>query len=347
MRYPKFLKEGGTIGFVAPSFGCNIEPYRSGFEHALENFHDMGYRTVLGPNCYAGDGIGISSTPENCGRELTEYYCSPETDVLISCGGGELMCETLDHVDFDRIRAARPKWFMGLSDNTNFTFLQNILCDTAAIYGPCAAAFGMEPWHSAILDAFDLLHGKKFTNTGYPLWERESRKNEEHPLVPWNVTEPRELKLFSAAGGSSPDSEVTMQGRFIGGCLDILHLLAGTNYDKVPEFAERYQQDGIIWFLESCDLSVLDIRRALWKLDHAGWFAHAKGFLIGRPYCHGQVILGLDQYEAVTGILGKYNVPILMDADLGHIPPQMPLISGSVATISLRGQEFQLEMELR
>ena len=25
MKYGKFLPENGTIGFVAPSFGCNIE----------------------------------------------------------------------------------------------------------------------------------------------------------------------------------------------------------------------------------------------------------------------------------------------------------------------------------
>ena len=29
MKYGKFLPENGTIGFVAPSFGCNIEPYKS------------------------------------------------------------------------------------------------------------------------------------------------------------------------------------------------------------------------------------------------------------------------------------------------------------------------------
>ena len=34
MKYGKFLEEGGTVGFVAPSFGCNIEPYRTGFEQA-------------------------------------------------------------------------------------------------------------------------------------------------------------------------------------------------------------------------------------------------------------------------------------------------------------------------
>lgn len=46
MRYPKFLPEGGTIGFLAPSFGCNIEPYRSAFGHAVEKLQALGYRQV-------------------------------------------------------------------------------------------------------------------------------------------------------------------------------------------------------------------------------------------------------------------------------------------------------------
>ncbi len=62
----------------------------------------MGHSLELGPNCYAVGGIGISNTPEACGAELTEYYCSDKNDILISCGGGELMCEILDKVDFDR-----------------------------------------------------------------------------------------------------------------------------------------------------------------------------------------------------------------------------------------------------
>ena len=47
MRFPEFLKKNGTIGFVAPSFGCNIEPYKTSFNHALEKFHDMGIRQCL------------------------------------------------------------------------------------------------------------------------------------------------------------------------------------------------------------------------------------------------------------------------------------------------------------
>ena len=127
MRYPKFLKENDTIGFVAPSFGCAIEPYKTAFENALKKWEEMGYKTHLGPNCYASSGIGISNEPKLCGEELNEWYCSEENDAIISCGGGELMCEVVPYMDFVRMKEAEPKWYMGFSDNTNFTFLSTIL----------------------------------------------------------------------------------------------------------------------------------------------------------------------------------------------------------------------------
>ena len=174
---------------MAPSFGCNIEPYKTSFNHALEKFHDMGYHTELGPNCYEGSGIGISNTPKNCAEELNDMYVSEKNDALISCGGGELMCEILDNVDFDAIKAAKPKWYMGYSDNTNFTFLLTTICDVASIYGPCAGTFGMEPWDESIEDSFSLFTGKKLTMQSYPFWEKEGLRDEEHPFEPYNLTE--------------------------------------------------------------------------------------------------------------------------------------------------------------
>ena len=341
MRFPEFLKENGTIGFVAPSFGCNIEPYRTAFDHAQEKFKALGHTLVLGPNCYEGKGIGISNTPAACGKELTEGYLSSDSDVLISCGGGELMCEIMDYVDFEQIKAAKPKWYMGYSDNTNMTFLLATLCDTASIYGPCAAAFGMEPWHACIRDAYQVLTGKLSELEGYPLWEKESLKDEEHPLEPINATEPRKIRCFPAAKKSA------FSGRLIGGCMDCLVNLLGTCYDNVEAFNERYREEGIVWFLEACDLNVMGIRRAIWQMKHAGWFSHVKGFLIGRPLCHGQELLGLDQYRAVTDLLQEYDVPVLMDLDIGHIAPMMPLICGSHVDVRLDGQDLCVTMECR
>lgn len=339
MRYPQSLKEGGTIGFVAPSFGCATEPYKSAFQNAQKKLSALGYEIALGPNCYAGEGIGISNLPEKCAEELMEYYRSDENDVLISCGGGELMCEILPYLDFDGLSKANPKWFMGYSDNTNFAYLSVILCDTAAIYGPCAAAFGMEPWHPAIKDALSVLKGELRTLTGYDKWEKESLKTEENPFVPYNVTNERKIRVFGV------DSKIgaELEGRLLGGCLDCLVTLAGTKFDKTVQFLERYRKDGIIWFLEACDLNVFAIRRAMWQLDQAGWFKTVKGFLIGRPR-NGEELFGLDAYDAILEVASKYRVPVIMDLDIGHLPPMMPLIIGSYTKVEICGNDIVLTM---
>lgn len=361
MKYPKFLPKKGTIGFVAPSFGCNTEPYKTAFDNSLEKFRALGHKLDLGPNCYEGRGIGISNTPEACGKELTDYYCSVDNDVLISVGGGELMCETMSNVDFEAIQSAEPKWYMGYSDNTNMTFLLTTLCDTAAIYGPCAQTFGMEPWDVSLQDTYDLLRGKKNIVSGYALWEKESLKDKDHPLVPYNLTEERNIRVFmpkdtlgsgvevyaeaeqkSFWGKENPDASLQIEGRLVGGCMDCLVNLLGTKFDDVKGFNERYKEDGIIWFMESCELNVMSIRRAVWQMKNAGWFEYVKGFLIGRPLCFGQDIMGLDQYKAVVDLLEEYKVPVIMDLDIGHIAPMMPLVSGAYAKVAVKGNGISI-----
>ena len=100
MRYPSFIEKGDTIGFVAPSFGCAGEPYYSAFQNSLKKWNALGFKTELGFNCYASDGVGISSSPKKCAAEFMEYYKKETNQALISCGGGELMCEILEFIDF-------------------------------------------------------------------------------------------------------------------------------------------------------------------------------------------------------------------------------------------------------
>lgn len=352
MKYPKFLEKCGTIGFAAPSCGCSTEPYRSAFDHAQERFKELGYSVDLGPNCYLDRGIGISNSPQACGEELTEYYCSGKNDILISCGGGEMMCETMEHVDFQKIKNAAPKWYMGYSDNTNMTFLLATICDTASVYGPCAGAFGMEPWHESLSDALDILCGRKETVCGYDLWEKESLKNADNPLAPYHVTEERRQWIFKPDDRGKfcemkTEEGLCLEGRLLGGCTDCLVNLLGTRFDFAKEFAETYRKDGILWFLESCDLNVMGIRRAVWQMKNAGWFRYVKGFLIGRPLCFGQEFMGLDQYHAVTDLLEEYQVPVLMDLDIGHLSPMMPIVCGSYAKVDAKGNHFEIHYEYR
>lgn len=347
MRYPEFLKKNGTIGFVAPSFGCSTEPYRTAFNHALDKWKKEGYGIDIGPNCYENSGVGISNTPEKCAEELTEWYCRKENDILISCGGGELMCEVLPFVDFERIRKADPKWYLGYSDNTNMTYLLTTLCDTAAVYGPCAASFGMEPPHPSIKDTFALLRGKKLSFESYELYEKESLKSEENPLAPYNCTEPVRSRFFvpDSKVKLKESSEVKLQGRLLGGCLDCLANLSGTEFDRTREFCEAYREDGILWFLEACDLNVFSIRRALFQLKHTGWFAHTAGFVFGRSL-NGGAMMDLDEAWAVLPVLEEYRVPVILDADFGHLPPAIPLICGSMAEIGGISGKITISMSL-
>lgn len=360
MRYPHFLPEKGTIGFIAPSFGAAIEPYRSAYNNAKKKLASMGFRYKEGPNVYADQGIGISNTPKLCGQELNDMMTDPDVDAVITTGGGELMCEVIPYMNFDRIRQAGPKWYMGYSDNTNYTFLSATLADTAAVYGPCAPAFGMEPWHPAIQDALDLLMGKTDCAHSYRKWELESLKTPENPLEPYHVTEENHFHYFlpdvetafhqdkriidfhADAESSFGKGEVEFSGRLLGGCVDSLVTILGTRFDQVREFNEKYGQEGIIWFLECCDLNVLSMRRAFWQMKEAGWFECACGFLIGRPYHMNETIMGLDQYDAVTKVLEDLKVPVIMDLDIGHRPPMMPLITGAKATVKADNNDIRL-----
>ena len=129
--------------------------------------------------------------------------------------------------------------------------------------------------------------------------------------------------------------------------MDCLVNLLGTRFDRTVEFAKRYKEEGIVWFLEACDLNVFSIRRAMWQMEEAGWFRYVKGFLIGRPLCFGQEMMDLDAYEAVLKVAGEKNVPVIMDADIGHLSPMMPLIVGSYAKVKVKGNDIEVEMERR
>ena len=344
MRYPQFLGKGGRIGVIAPSFGCSIEPYASCFDEAIRRFEEKGFAVVEGPNSRLGEGLGKSNTPEKCGAEINDFFINDRSDVIISCGGGETMCEDLPFVDFEGISKAKPKWFMGYSDNTNLVLTLPTLCDMAAIYGPNVSSFGQRPWHESIENTFDFLCGKTLAVHNYDKWEKESFKADDNPYVPYNCTEDFSMKL---AGSAAAAQSAAFSGRLLGGCLDCLTLLCGTRFDKVCDFNRRYESDGTIWFIESCELSSVGVRRGLWALRQAGWFDNARGFIFGRPFMYDDASFGLTQEQAVLDAIGDMNLPILLNTDIGHLPPQMPLIAGAAAEVSAAPGKLRINHILR
>ena len=365
MRYPEFLQKNDRLGFIAPSFGCaSLEPYHTRFQEAVNYFKSIGYDTIVGDNVYLEDGIGKSTTPEKCGAEINDFFLTDKCDAVFSVGGGETMCEDLNFVDFDALAKAKPKWFMGYSDNTNLIYTRATICDLASIYGPNASSFGTQPLHPFLTDTVALLEGKSLTVHNYDSWEIESLATPENPLATLNCTEPFQMSVYhqmnqgdgvsgSRQGAISPDGsddnslDLCVQGRMLGGCLDILTILCGTKFDHTKEFTEKYDADGTIFFLESCDLNPLSIVRSLWQLRNAGWFRNTKAFLFGRPLHIKESLMGLDCRAAVIHVLGDMGVPIFFDLDIGHLPPQMPIICGAVGTVRAADNSISITYALK
>ncbi|WP_407400920.1 LD-carboxypeptidase [Treponema sp.] len=353
IRIPQFLEEKDTIAITAPSFGCTTEPYISKFNTAKKTIESMGYSIKTGDTVKKSDGLGISTKPGTCAEELVEFYTDPSTKAIISAGGGEMMCETAGHISFEKLASSAPKWFMGYSDNTNFIFPLVTISHTAGIYGPCISGFGKK-WEQSETDAFDILEGKTNIVRGYGKFQRpEDDTNPEDGFENYTYTLSAEKVLSSFIPDMNTLSKVQdprqieMEGILLGGCLDVLANLCGTRLDKVMEFMDYIGNQKIIWVLESCDANPMELRRQVWHLKNAGWFRNTAGFLVGRPLASfEQEMMGVNQYNAVTDILGDLGVPVIMDCDIGHIDPAMPLVMGACSKVKVFGNEITVEFRL-
>jgi muramoyltetrapeptide carboxypeptidase LdcA involved in peptidoglycan recycling len=63
-----------------------------------------------------------------------------------------------------------------------------------------------------------------------------------------------------------------------------------------------------------------------------GWFKHCNGIIIGRPDGYKDK-LDFTIVDALMQSLGGLSVPVLYDADIGHIPPQMQIVNGAIGKV--------------
>lgn len=252
------------------------------------------------------------------------------------------MCETLSYVDFEKIKNAPPKWFMGYSDNTNFIFPLVTGCGVKAIYGSNISGFG-KPWEKPEEDCLAVLEGRTNSVWGYEkiqMPEDGTEAKAANPLSPYILSEKKVLRFY-------PDENACAEfsGMLIGGCLDVLDNLVGTRFDFMKNFNDENKK--IVWALEACDLSPMDIRRALWHMKEAGWFGNASGFVFGRPLAAWKGnYMGVDQYSAVTDVLADLGQPIVMDADFGHIAPDFPLVMGAWTKVAVESGNIGFSFDL-
>ena len=339
MKYPVFLKGNNTIGVVATSLGATKFPYLQRYLSFKNKFKDLGYNIVESILVHRHKK-GESGNAKLRAEEFMNMYKNPNIDFILSSGGGELMCEILPYIDFEELKKYPPKYFMGYSDNTNLTFTLTTHLDIATIYGDNAPSFGRNPWHRQNKDAYKIMCGKKFTQNKYGRYQDKSSPKSIDPLAPVHGTKVITYKNLEKR------KKVHMEGRLLGGCLDCLVNLVGTPFDNVKEYTEKYKDEGIIFYLEACDLNVFGIRRALWQLKQAGWFTYCKGIIFGRAI-NDEKMMNHSLKDALEQSLSDLSIPVIYNFDIGHVEPRMTIINGCYVKVDYNNGDGTLKMLLK
>ena len=331
MKYPEKLNKGDYIGVTAISCGIDNEKDMLRFENAIKNIENLGYKVKYTPNCKTCFK-GRSSTAKQRAEEFMNLYKDNEIKAIIFLEGGDFACEILEYLDFEEVSKLPPKWIQGYSDCTNLTLTFNILADVASIYGPNFKGYGMKNLHISLLNALKLMEKEEFVQISYDkcegIVERKESKENDYPYYEYNLTE---KDIWINLNG---EEEISFKGRCIGGCIDLLReVIFGSKFDKLKEYCDKYKNDGIIWIIEEYEGNTPENYRTLWRMRNMGLFENCKGIIFGRP------LMVREDYEisykdSIVDAIGELNIPIIMNADIGHLAPQIPIVTGSILEVN-------------
>lgn len=324
MIYPDFLQEFDTIGITALSKGVGgkIES----FEQSLDTLHQNGFNTLETMN--VRNDSEPSSDAKTRASELSELVTNKEVKAIWCAAGGDFQLETLPYINFDEIQK-NPKWFLGASDPTNLLFPITTKLDIATIYGFNAGSFDEMTLKTYPKQCLNLLKGKVPTT-------KSSKKHQR--LDYYNTGKPILNTVTEYIG------ECDVKGRMLGGCFESINDMAGTPFDHVAQFKERYKKDGIIWFFDVFAMESSDLYRALLKLKYMNYFENTKAILVSRV-CFVRESNLISYHEAFKKAIP--DIPIILETDIGHTYPHMLVINGAMAHVEVKDGKGKITYRLK
>lgn len=324
MIYPEFLTENDIIGITALSKGVGgkIES----FDASLAELHNQGFQTLETMN--VRNDSEPSSDAQIRAKELSELVTNKSVKAIWCAAGGDFQLETQPFINFEEIRE-NPKWILGASDPTNLLFPVTTKLDIATIYGFNAGSFDEMTLKTYPKQCFNILKGKIPTT--------KSSKKHQH-LDYYNTGKP----ILNTETKYIGECDVT--GRMLGGCFESISDMAGTPFDSVLEFKERYKKDGIIWFFDVFAMESSDLYRALLKMKYMHYFDDVKAILVGRVLFERESNL-ISYHDAF--LKACPDIPVIFETDIGHTYPHMPVINGAIAHVEVKDGKGKITYKLK
>lgn len=337
MIYPKFIKENSIVGVPAPSNGTGSIDKQNRISNAKKRLESLNYEVILSKNIMKSDKKRSANYKVRA-KEINDMFKDNNIDLLMCASGGEFLVEILPYIDFDIIKN-NPKYITGFSDSTGLLYPITTKLDIATIYGTNFSSLGSEHLHKGEEDFLKIITGNLVEQTNYDMFEN-GHQDRITGLEDYNLTDKVYWKILN-------NKNVDVTGRIIGGCFDLISELAGTKYDGIKEFNERYKDDGIIWYFDNCEISMEETIRTLWKMNELEYFKYAKCIIFGR--------FGTDttccEYDTKSclkdSVISKLNIPIVYDADISHKRPCLNIINGSITKIKVKDGKSTISFELK
>lgn len=297
LRRPSRLREGDTVGLIAPA---SYLADAATLERIEANVRSFGLVPKRAPNLLARDGYFAGPDRERAAA-VNAMYADPQVRALFSVNGGWGCQRILPFLDYRTINA-NPKLLIGSSDVTalHLALAAKTRCPT--IHGPNAA----HSWGPYPREAFRRL-----------VFDAEA---------------PTYGPLPATDAGGMPATRTfrpgRARGRLLGGNLSVLSAMVGTGY--LPDFR------GAILFLEDTNEAEYRIDRLLTQLGQGGVLGAVAGVVFGqctncRNPIPGYAGFTIDQVldQHLTGL----GVPAYQGALIGHIAQHISVPEGAMVEI--------------
>lgn len=322
IKYP-FLKKDATIGITAPSSGVPVKLHPL-LHAAIESMEKKGFNVICGETAWTQEKVRSAQAKKRA-KEFNEMMLNQDVKAIIPPGGGELLIEFLEYIDFENIQ---HKWVMGHSDTSLLLLAITLKTGIATAHGTNLIDLRgeysdntTEMWHSVL----STKKGESILQYSSDEYQKEWGDENTSTTV-FNLTEQTYWQ-------STVNEKVKLKGKLLGGCIDIIAHSIGTPYGDVSNFRKKYTKgNSVIWYFENLEMKPDNLRKSLVQMRLAGWFENCSGIMFGRTSANteAQNYSFEDVYKEFSKKLG---IPILYDIDCGHVPPQITFINGATAEI--------------
>ncbi|WP_270577653.1 S66 family peptidase [Caldibacillus thermoamylovorans] len=334
---PKKLHPGDKVATVSPSWGGAGDPeirwrYEQGVER-LKTVFDL--QVVPMPNSLKGTEY-LYNHPEARAEDLMAAFRDPDIKAIFTNIGGEDSIRLLPYIDFKVIHN-NPKIFMGYSDTT----IPHLFCLKAGVssfYGPSilvdfAENIEMHPY------TVDKIKRTLFSNKAIGEIETAAEWTSEH--VEWTEANKNRKRVMQPNSGYEVlQGKGVVQGRLIGGCIEVLEFAKGT----VLWPDEKYW-DGCILFFETSEEKTEPTYIRYWLRNYAaqGILQKANGMIFAKPYDEKYREEYKEEILTVMREYGLTNLPILYNLNFGHTEPKCILPYGAQAEINCSKGSFSIQ----